>query len=103
MEERAEAAESAARRAAQEPEQKAHGAARSDLTLHEAESSRARTPHDRFLLFDSILGDLAEYHSKLMTMHSMHHHKSCTRTCSGVKYMHVCIDYVGVVAAACLA
>ena len=66
MEERAEAAESAARRAAQEPEQKTHGAARSELTLHEVESSRARTPHDRFLLFDSILSDLAEYHSRLV-------------------------------------
>ena len=65
MEERTGAAGSAMRRAAQEPEQKAHGAARSELTLHEVESSRARTPHNRFLLFDSILGDLAEYHSTL--------------------------------------
>ena len=51
MEERAEAAESAARRAAQEPEQNVHETARSELTLREAESARARAPHESFLLF----------------------------------------------------
>ena len=65
MEERTEAAESATRRAAQEPEQKVHEAARSELTLRRAESARARTPHESLLLFDSIPCAIAEYHSNL--------------------------------------
>ena len=62
MEERIEAAESATRRAAQEPAQKVHEKARSELTLHRAESARARTPHESLLLFDSIPCAIAEYH-----------------------------------------
>ena len=67
MEERIEAAESATRRAAQEPAQKVHEKARSELTLRRAESARARTPHESLLLFDSVRvpvpGGLAEYYT----------------------------------------
>ena len=59
MEERTEAAESATRRAAQEPEQQVHEAARSELTLRRAESARARATHDSLLLFDSIGEEVA--------------------------------------------
>ena len=55
MEERTEAAESATRRAAQEPEQNVHEKARSELTIRGAESARARTPHESLFLFDSVL------------------------------------------------
>ena len=59
MEERIGSAESATRRAAQEPEQKVHEAARSELTLRRAESAGARAPHDSLLLFDSIGEEVA--------------------------------------------
>ena len=64
MEELIGSAESATRRAAQEPEQKVHEAARSELTLRRAESARARTPHESLLLFDSIPCAIAEYYSR---------------------------------------
>ena len=64
MEEQTGAKESATRRAAQEPENKVHETARSELTLREAESASARTTHESLLLFDSIPCAIAEYHCK---------------------------------------